>query len=105
MQLMTISFALQSRLFSGQDDVQRTTSRFVKRVVNADGFFHVQVHTGALAELVGEAEADVIPRAFVFIGRVKATRIVEGADILIAQEFMKHVGLDIEGIVFAHILA
>ena len=49
-------------------------------IVVADGFFHVQVHIGALAELVGEAEADVIPRAFVFIGRLRETYEVSGAD-------------------------
>ena len=74
-------------------------------VIVAEGLFHVEEHVRPLAELMGEAEAYVVPGTFVFIGRVEAARIVKGADILIAQEFMKHVGLDIEGIVFAHILA
>ena len=73
-------------------------------IVVADGFFHVQVHIGALAELVGEAEADVVPRALVFIGRAEEACGVAGFNVLIAEEFMEHVGLDVEGALFADVL-
>ena len=73
-------------------------------VVVADGFFHVQVHIGALAELMGEAEADVVPRAFVFVGRAEEACGVAGFDVLVAEEFMEHVSLDVEGALFADIL-
>ena len=53
-------------------------------VVIAEGLFHVEEHVRPLAELMGEAEAYVVPGTFVFISRVEAARIVEGADILIA---------------------
>ncbi len=67
-------------------------------------FFHVQVHVGALAELMGEAEADVVPRAFVFVSRAEKARGVAGFNVLIAEEFMEHVGLDVEGALFADVL-
>ena len=53
-------------------------------VVIAEGLFHVEEHVRSLAELMGEAEAYVVPGAFIFVRRIEAARIVEGADILIA---------------------
>ena len=53
---------------------------------------------------MGEAEADVVPRAFVFVGRAEEARGVAGFDILIAEEFMEHVGFNIEGALFADVL-
>ena len=53
-------------------------------VVIAEGLFYVEEHVRPLAELMGEAEAHVVPGAFVFVGRIEAARFVEGADILIA---------------------
>ena len=53
-------------------------------VVIAKGLFHVEEHVRPLAELMGEAQAYVVPGAFIFVRRIEAARIVEGADILIA---------------------
>ena len=53
-------------------------------VVVAEGLFHVEEHVRPLAELVREAQAHVVPRAFVFVRRAEASRRVAGVDVLVA---------------------
>ena len=57
-------------------------------IVISEGVFHVEEHVAVLTHAVREAEAHVVPRAFIVVGRGKHARAVYGADALVAQEFI-----------------